>query len=496
MGLQDLPIEILTQCFKHLSGLPDSREDLEASRLTSKRLSEIVTPILIHSVRVHISLDSLARLDEISQHPLIAKSVRTVEINLSFYDALLAKDFSLFAKCCTSDLSWDAGIFEQCPWGPDLDRSKEEEEEIEIDHAKACKAETEWTAVCKEDYDKGNLTPYQTILQEAYQEYRRRFDDQELAKRDNRHLAGIAVALRRFMGLQGIVLSDDPWKRRFSRIEKVNTTTQEKSKPDDKSSFSDAALKSRCLTASCWKGSFFTAETAPPPAQLIPDIFTALQHSSIFPSEFDISISPPIDLTVLQMSSDQLRCISHVLLKAARLSFSLGSWARKDPPATYKARPYSEIQHLGNLTRAFFDVESLKSLKLSFGDYTSSSNVPEISLGQILPLQTRTWLYLQTLTLHAIPFYQYEVRTLAERHSKTVNKLDIFTPYLLSGSWVDSVEYLRSLDKLEQVGFQHLMGGGFGHSLNYSRASRWYLNNEVAKYLLREREDNPVAEFL
>src|ERR1700733_2802153 len=147
MGLQDLPVEILTQCFKHLSELPDSREDLEASRLTSKRLSEIVAPILIHSVRVHISLDSLARLDEISQHPLIAKSVRTVEINLSFYDALLAKDFSLFAKCCTSELSWDAGIFERCPWGLDLDRNKEEEEEIKIDHAKACKAEIEWMAV-------------------------------------------------------------------------------------------------------------------------------------------------------------------------------------------------------------------------------------------------------------------------------------------------------------------------------------------------------------
>ena len=113
-----------------------------------------------------------------------------------------------------------------------MDRSKEEEEEIEINHSKACKAATEWEAVCKEDYDGENLTPYQMILQEAYQEYCRRFDDQELAKRDNRHLARIAVALRRFMGLQEIVLSDDPWERRFSRIEKVNTTTQEKSKPD------------------------------------------------------------------------------------------------------------------------------------------------------------------------------------------------------------------------------------------------------------------------
>ena len=493
MRLQDLPTEILTRCFKHLSALPNCRKDLEASRLTSKRLSEIVAPILIHSVRVHISLDSLARLEAISQHPLIAKSVRTVEINLSFYDVLLAKDFSLFVKCRTSDLSRKAEWFERLSLGPYSNRSKEEEEEVKIDYAKACKAEKEWTAVGKEDYDKENLTPCQMILQEAHQEYYRRFDDQELAKRDNGHLARIAVALRRFTGLQGIVLSDDPRKRRFSQVEKLNTTTQEKSKPDDKSSFSDAALKSSCLTAFHWKGAFFIAETGPSPAQLIPDIFTALQHSSVFPSKFDISISPPNDLAVLQMSSDQLRCISHVLHKAVRLSFSVDSWARQDSLATDNARPYSEIQHLGNLTRAFFDVESLESLKLSFGNYPCFYEVPEISLAQILPLQTRTWSHLQTLELQHIPFHQYEVRTLAERHSKTVKKFDISGPYLLSGSWVDSVEHLRSLDKLEEVNFQYPKGGEFG---NNSRYSRGYPDEEIMKYLLREREDNPVAEFL
>jgi hypothetical protein len=48
-------------------------------------------------------------------------------------------------------------------------------------------------------------------------------------------------------------------------------------------------------------------------------------------------------------------------------------------------------------------------------------------------------------------------------------------------------------DKHEQVNFQYPKGGEFGNNPRYSRG---HPNNEVAKSLLREREDNPVLEFL
>jgi hypothetical protein len=48
-------------------------------------------------------------------------------------------------------------------------------------------------------------------------------------------------------------------------------------------------------------------------------------------------------------------------------------------------------------------------------------------------------------------------------------------------------------DKHEQVNFQYPKGGEFGNNPRYSRG---HPNNEVAKSLLREREDNPVPEFL
>ena len=490
MRLQDLPAETLSQCFKHLSGLADSRKDLKASRLTSKRLSEIVAPILIHRVAFHISLTSLARLEAISQHSLIAGCIRTVDINLSFYDTLLAQSFSLFARCRASELYRGVEGFERHGWRTASDKSKEE---IERDCAKGWQAQREWDAVSKGDHDRENLTPFQIILQNTHQEYCRHFDDQELAKRDDEHLSRISVALRRLTGLRRIVLCDDLWKRRSDEVEKLNTTFPERSQPDHRSAFSDAVLRSMCLRAFRWKGAFMTAETAPPPAQLIPDIFTALQQSFIFPSEFHIRISPPNDLAVFQMSSDQLRCISHVLRKATSLSFSIDSWARQDSLATDNTRPYSEIQHLGSLTCAFFDVDALESLELGFGNYPCFTEVPNISLAQILPLQRRVWSRLHTLALRNIPMHQHEVRTLAERQSKTVIKLDISSPYLLSGSWIGSVEDLRSFEKLEQVTVKYLVGGEFNRTPGYSR---YFPDEEVGKYLLGEREHNPVAGFL
>src|SRR5215471_11694994 len=103
MNLQDLPTEILTECFKYFTCTYTRKltnEELKALRLTSKRLEAISAPLLAKVVFVYISSDSLARLEDISRHPVFSKSIRTVQISLSFYDATLANDFTLFAVHC------------------------------------------------------------------------------------------------------------------------------------------------------------------------------------------------------------------------------------------------------------------------------------------------------------------------------------------------------------------------------------------------------------
>lgn len=204
-----------------------------------------------------------------------------------------------------------------------------------------------------------------------------------------------------------------------------------KSNLEDESDFSDAGLKSICLEPFRWNGHRYHAETTPP-VQLIPDIFSALERSSTFPGEVDFSISAPNDLTILEMSSGQLHRISHVLHRVKRLNISIYPWCRGNSFAS-NDRPYSEIQHLGNLACAFCDIEELEGLTISFRQYPCDNEVPTISAAQVLPLQTRTWPRLQTLALENNPFHQEELSVLKERCSEELETLELRCPFFLFG---------------------------------------------------------------
>ncbi|KAL2011624.1 hypothetical protein VTN00DRAFT_4342 [Thermoascus crustaceus] len=243
MGLQDLPTEILAQCVVYLDHFPD----LAASRLAFKRLAEIIAPMLLHHVKVRISQTSLNRLEGLSQNLTIAKSIEAVEIDLSFYDALVAKDFSVYARCRNYNVFWRTEMYERWAfWGCS---SEEEQNQVGRELDKGRQIEEEWDALHNGDCDMDNLTPSQRILQDAHLDYLCLYDDQELAKKDNLHV---------------------------SRLHRYH------------------------------------AEMTPP-VQLIPDIFSALERSSTFPREVDFSISARNNLTVLEISSEQLHRINHVL---------------------------------------------------------------------------------------------------------------------------------------------------------------------------------------
>ncbi|KAL1963494.1 hypothetical protein VTN77DRAFT_8075 [Rasamsonia byssochlamydoides] len=330
MGLLDLPSEILAQCAGY-----DDFADLATARLSCKRLADIVAPMLLRRIKVSISQASLDRLEGLSQNPGIAKSIETVEINLSCYEGPQAKDFDLFRKCRICNLCRSIEMYERELFDMAGDSYDEETAKMEKDLKKGVQITREWRAVQQRDCDMDNLTPSQRLLTDAHQEYRRLYEDQALAKKDNGHVSRLSNAFQRFTRLQRVVLSDDPWKESELEVK------------EDRSKFSDAPLKSTCLRAFPWQGHFYLRPEMTSPAELIPDIFSAMEKSSTFPREFDFSIYPSDDLAVLEMSSEQLHCIRRVLHKAKRLNISIAL------AVICIYRPYREIHHVGNLTRAF-----------------------------------------------------------------------------------------------------------------------------------------------
>lgn len=462
--LQDLPTELLCQCFDYLRFTPE----LNHVRLTSRQLYEVVGPEPIPSLHVYLSSPaSLKKLADIANHPRLAKTVESITFNVSFYDRVVAEDLKLFAAIRAGEVCREAEMYDY-QRGDFDDEVDEEEKEVNRDvlaYFNAWQVHEEWYEISKDKHDKDKPTYFQKLLLDAHREYHQLLDAQESAKKDNAHVAPIAQTLQQLSGLQHVNVEDAPRQ-------------------------SDGhLLVSRCLERFTWGGGFVYS-TGPPPAHLLADIFTALDQAGIFPDSFSIDLHAPVDLRILKQPSDQLCKISHVLSKATKLSFDLSAWARHNTFAVDNDRPHDEIIHLGRLTTAFFNVASLESMYLAFEGYPCFYEEPKISMMELLPLKTRTWPHLESISFSHIPFHQSDLEILSESaNGKTMTYITMYRPFLLSGSWSQSLDLMRNgWPELERALVLHPKGDMFGGLRDFVPGP----SDEMAQYLLRKREDNPL----
>ncbi|KAK0644006.1 hypothetical protein B0T16DRAFT_494919 [Cercophora newfieldiana] len=108
----DLPNEVILEVMRfsietNRHGQPVF-DHIKNCRLTCRCLSDAASRCLLPVVTVEISPASLARLEEISRHPLISKSVRTIRIHLFMYDKSASSSFSLFVASCSSRLGLES----------------------------------------------------------------------------------------------------------------------------------------------------------------------------------------------------------------------------------------------------------------------------------------------------------------------------------------------------------------------------------------------------
>ncbi|KAK4034729.1 hypothetical protein C8A01DRAFT_18517 [Parachaetomium inaequale] len=95
LSILDLPDELLLDIFELVEGFDlgspfldyagAGRRDIKNTRLVCRRFCDMSSQLLVRLVRVGFNEPSLARLDEISRHPTIAKGVRVVRVVLHFH---------------------------------------------------------------------------------------------------------------------------------------------------------------------------------------------------------------------------------------------------------------------------------------------------------------------------------------------------------------------------------------------------------------------------
>lgn len=117
INICDLPAEILQHIFAYFRSQvnfsnrddesllrfdPDGKHDTESIqniRLTCRLFCNVSSHLLLPRTKVTINSASVARLEEISQHPIIRKGIQAVRVDLAFISADAAENDRLFTRC-------------------------------------------------------------------------------------------------------------------------------------------------------------------------------------------------------------------------------------------------------------------------------------------------------------------------------------------------------------------------------------------------------------
>jgi hypothetical protein len=238
---------------------------LSMNQTEPKRFNAVSSAFLIDFARVHIESKSLSRFEELSHHPVFCRSIKNVEVNVSYYDTRLATDRGLFGRHCGGGLYQDLEVYELSlyynPGRPSVDLSR------------LSSIPEEWDAVGSESFTEETSTEKQRFLLAVHSEYHRRYIDQEQVKQERAHLHRICAGLLRLPNLQSIAIDDDP-----------NTRSQRR----EYRTFSDEELVEFCLRPSAWKGSFMTSSITAPPVEIIPELFQMLSQRGPWRSQSEL----------------------------------------------------------------------------------------------------------------------------------------------------------------------------------------------------------------
>jgi hypothetical protein len=145
---------------------------------------------------------------------------------------------------------------------------------------------------------------------------------------------------------------------------------------------------------------------------------------------------------------------------------------------------------LGSFTSAFFDANSLTTLKLAFNEYSVFHERPTVSLADLLPLK-KPWPHLRRLSLHFMPLRLAEFQILVGAQRNTLTKFKGSSLYLLDGSWPEALDALRGFDNLQQFKLRVPRGGMFGDG-EYSNT----LEEEMCRYVMKLVDRNPLQALI
>ncbi len=431
----DFPSETLAQIFGYLRVMPyrngplntgagrypdGSSKDIKTIRLVCQRFYGASSHLLLPIVSVSMTRDSLARLDQISRSPLIARGVREVQVNLAIFASNLANFLHLYfmphqwnqiSHVAYWESHADGGIFSE--WDRDA----------EIEAATKCaKLQISWTKLSLEapnseldDADQMNII---TVLC-AYGLYQQAYFEQEQMRSDGSFSRAIADSVARMPAARSLCFDDsDSYTRpRAATFAELIQT------PD--------LMIEEMVQPLPW--SALLAPGNEIPSELLSQIPLAIHRAGVMLTDVEYRIAPignfsrlvsnDTDLDGLKASMQQLKSFTFRPKYQGHLVF-------------YE----DEMEPLNNFLRAFIDTDSIQDISIHVKVPPSRIELPVMGTGSLL--SSRSWPRLQYVHFEG-PLHLTEIRGFFAK-AQTEIILILESVYLMSGSWADLLDVMRT----------------------------------------------------
>lgn len=394
--------------------------NIERIRLTCRKFCEISSHLLIPSLYVEMQPDSLARLEEIAQHPTIGPGVRTVRALLHYYDATQAEDLSSFGMYGYAMVeSKLASLRNEMPtnmtakhWQTLLDTG----EAAELAFHSISHEEESSEAVLDEQKSK-----YQSLLRRAHEEYRSRFEAQEALRSEGNFSRRVAAAMARLPVARRLEFHDIRYCERESfQIEKVE---------DD-----DHIFQMLLQPTEWYLGR--SNEQVGLPIEIIPELPVYIHRAGIQLATLTIEI--PINRYAGLLEGN----IDTTELSAAMQGLKFFKY-RPKLDREWMESETTDFKPLVLFLHSVLDTASIRKIALDHHMIFPRA-LSEFDVGPVMTF--RQWPNLESVSLTRTAFHLKDLQSFLQTASPVLQEQRLKFVYLLSGTWAEALDALRAAD--------------------------------------------------
>lgn len=473
----DMPNEILTKIFANFEDDPAPQTQVAKSpfedplprpdlasikniRLTCRAFCEVASEILLPVVDLSFSQSSLQRLEQISSHPTISKSVRVLRVHANPYIRGLINDGVWFRDEAFSELlkirqgfmtaavrmEDEAAVVAHSNGGnPEAQMPSLSDLELQVALDECLKVMKALKKIGYFPQPETSLGPYEDkiskAIDEAREEYGRRFLEQDDLMRDPQALANIINSVTRMPNIQKFCIPDEGNRHRDNIF---------RSGPDKRY---DASKYAAGMTAPnpFWElmvhGGYKEESLVPPDEEpllpLLHKLPLVLQVPNKNLTHLDINI-PPLSTYDLEPLAGHLlnlrqafQSLQSIHIKILETHFGMDSKAT--PDMTY------------SLLETMLVSPRLEVIKLDYLDRGSKTRAfyPDHSIGPVLA--SLPWNSLRSLCLNKFSIKVGELRTIIQKVPGKIH-VELKQIFLLEGTWAEALDILRSrVDSSSQI---------------------------------------------